>query len=602
MGVPGLLGRAICRAHLPASLPARLAAMAVLVLLPVPLFSSANAQQLPASRPDAGTLLEQTREPRGVPLRVAPPAPTVTLPDRPSSGVSGVAPGRFRFTGNSRQSADVLGAAVRGFVGKPLDASNLRDLLSAVEEVYRKAGYVAVVAYLPEQQVRDGVVEIAIVEGRLGRVRVETAGLSQVKPVVVDRILGTLQAGVPIREDDLERRLLLIQDLNGVTAVNSELRPGRNLGEGDLVVRVEDAPLRLRAAVDLDNGGSEATGGLRAGVNLRFNNPLGVGDQLGLRLLVQEDRLTELGRLSYILPVGPYGTRIGAGYTRVNYELGGSFASLQAKGQADSYSVFATHPVIRSRNANLFGQIVGDYKLLTDTVDATQPPTLNDKRVRSGKVGVFGDFRQQNGSISLGSALLTLGDVDIRSPAELANDRFGPGTNGSFTKVNYDLQTVQSIAEWGGPVSLSMLVLGQIASKNLTSAERLSLGGPAGVRAFPTGQLIVDEGTLFQGELRYAPQVAQLRPDRLGVSTLALFYDYAEGSVCHDAASCSRGQSVPVPSSNKLQGAGLGLRVSRPGSHLMRVDLAWRTGGDSVVAGESRGSPRVWVQLIKDLM
>jgi hemolysin activation/secretion protein len=561
----------------------------------------AQAQALPQIRPDAGTVLDQTRELRSVPVRPQPPVPTVSQPPRPGSAVTSVAPAAFRFTGNSRQRSEVLARAVSGFVGKPLDTANLRDLLTAVEEVYRNAGYPAVVAFLPEQQVRDGIVEVAIVEGRLGRVRVESKSLTQVKPVVIDRVLGTLQAGAPINERDLERRLLLLQDLNGITAVNSELRPGQAVGESDLVVRVEDAPSRLRAAVDLDNAGSEATGALRLGANLRFNNALGVGDQFGVRLLVQEDRLTELGRLSYILPVGPHGTKIGLGYTKVTYELGGSFANLNASGRADSYSMFATHPFIRSTNINLFGQVVADYKFLSDTVAAVQPRIENDKRVGSFKGGLFGDYRHRNGGLSLGSVLVTNGTVDIRGAQELAADRAGPGTQGRFTKLNYDLQTVQPLVDLDGPLSVSLTMLGQIAGRNLTSAERLSLGGPAGVRAFPTGQLIVDEGMLFQGELRYAPRLGQVQPNLLGTSTLALFYDYGRGSVCHDAQACSRGQATPTPESNSIQGAGIGLRMSRPGSHLVRVDLAWRTGGDQVVAGESRGSPRLWVQLIKDL-
>jgi hemolysin activation/secretion protein len=575
---------------------------AVSVALPLSAWLAGPAAAQPAApRPDAGTVLEQSREPRSVPLRPSPALPSVVMPQRPGVKTAGVVPVAFRFAGNSRQRSEVLTGAVIQFVGKPLDTSNLRDLLNTVEEVYRRAGYAAVVAYLPEQQVRDGVVEIAIVEGRLGKVTVDTAGMRQLKPAAVDRILGTLQGGVPITERELERRLLLLQDLNGVTAVNSELKPGSVIGEGDLNVKVEDSAVQLRASVDLDNGGSEATGRLRAGANIRYNNPLGIGDQLGVRLLVQENELTVLGRASYILPVGSYGTKVGIGYTRVTYELGGSFSNLLATGQADSYSAFATHPFVRSRNANLFGQLVADHKLLSDTVAATTPATQNNKRVTSAKVGLFGDYRHANGSLSLGSMLLTAGTVDIRSLDELRADQAGPGTDGRFAKFNYELQTVQLLGDFNGQLSLSMLLLGQMANRNLTSAERLSLGGPSGVRAFPTGQLIVDEGMLFQGELRYSPQIQALRSDALGTSTLALFYDYGSGSICSNVSDCSRGLAQPIASSNRISGAGLGVRVSKPGSHLVRLDMAWRTGGDEVVTGESRGSPRVWLQVVKDI-
>lgn len=566
--------------------------------LPALVLAALTPVALAQQPPDAGAILLQHREPIEVPIRPAAGLPRAPEPPRAAAIKVVVPVTGFRITGNTVFPTERLLDAVAAFRGRTLGEAELRQVLLSIEEVYRGAGYFAAVAYYPEQQIRDGVLEVAVVEGRLGRVVLDAKGLRNIRPSVAEGILGTLQAGSVLEEAAIERRLFLLQDVNGMVSVTSELRPGKAVGEGDLFVRVADAESRVRLSADADNGGSEATGRIRLGANLRVNNVVGLGDQVGLRLIHQERGLTQLGRLSYILPVGNHGTRLGIGYSHVRYELGGQFAALGASGTADSYSAFATHPVVRSRNFNLFGQVVYDIRELRDTIQ--QANQTNDKRVNAARAGLFGDFRQANGSISTASLLLSAGELEIRGAVERAQDQAGPRAEGSFGKVNLDFQTVQFLGGTDSPFSLSALLSGQKANRNLTSVERFNFGGPNGVRAFPTGQLIADEGVLFQGELRYMPRWPALRSDVLGATTFAVFYDAASANICHDVSACNRA-GANVPASSRLQGAGFGVRLNRPGSHLLRIDLAWRTGGDAIVGGDGSGNPRIWVQFIKEL-
>ncbi len=567
-----------------------LPALVALALSPVVL-----AQQ----RPDAGSILQQQREPIEVPVRPAVAAPKAPAAPRAAPIQGSVKASGFRIVGNTVIGTERLLQSIAGFQGRTLAEAELRQLLLSIEEVYRGEGYFAAVAYYPEQQVKGGILEVAVVEGRLGRVVLDAKGLRNIRPGVAQGILGTLQSGSVLEESTLERRLFLLQDVNGMDSVTSELRPGRGVGEGDLFVSVTDAPSRVRLSVDADNGGSDATGKTRLGANARFNNVLGLGDQLGVRLIYQEEGLTQLGRLGYIVPVGHHGTKVGFGYSRVQYELGGNFTALGASGTADNYSVFATHPFVRARNLNIFGQAVYDIKDLRDEI--RQASQTNEKRVSTARAGIYGDFRQGNGSVSTGALLFSSGTLDLRSDLERTQDQAGPQTNGSFSKINLDFQTVQFVGGTDSPFSVSAVVSAQKAGKNLTSAERLNFGGPNGVRAFPTGQLIADEGVLFQGELRYMPRAQFLRSEVLGATTLAVFYDAANANVCRDITACNRAGST-LPSSNRLQGAGVGVRMNRPGSHLLRIDLAWRTGGDTPVSGDGSGNPRLWIQFIKDLL
>jgi hemolysin activation/secretion protein len=551
-------------------------------------------------RPDAGTILQQQREPIEVPTRPATGIPKAPEPRRAGKIVGSVQVIDFRINGNTLFSDERLLAAVEKFKGRTLADAELRQVLIAIEDVYRNAGYVTAVAYYPEQKVTGGVLEISIVEGRLGRVLLDSSGLKQIRPSVAQGILGTLESGAPIHEAELERRLYLLQDVNGMVTVTSELGPGAAVGDADLLVKVEDSPFRFGASVDVDNGGSRSTGTYRFGTNLRFNNALGLGDQVSARLVYQDfDGQTALGRFNYILPVGHWGTKLGFGYSHVRYKVGGDFESLDATGTADTYSLSATHPIIRARNLNVFGQVGYDFKSLVDKTG--NPPTDVKKQVDAGKLGLFGDFRQANGSISVGSILVTSGKLEIRDSQDLTNANDLSRTNGSFEKLNIDFQTVQFIGGTDSPFSLSATLSAQAARKNLTNAERFNLGGANGVRAYPTGQLIADEGVLFQGELRYSPRFEFLRSETLGASALAVFYDAAKANVCRDVDLCNTGGGA-IPANNKLQGAGFGVRLSKPGSHLIRLDVAWRTGGDAIVSGDRSSNPRIWFQISKNLI
>ena len=110
----------------------------------------------------------------------------------------------------------------------------------------------------------------------------------------------------------------------------------------------------------------------------------------------------QFGRLSYIIPVGPYGTRVGVSGTAFQYELGKDFESLQANGDGTVLTLYALHPFLRTRNANLFVQAV-EHKDLEDRIDSVG--TFEERKITAGKLGVVGDFRDRLLSGGLNSYL-----------------------------------------------------------------------------------------------------------------------------------------------------------------------------------------------------
>lgn len=572
-----------------------------LVLAFIAALAAAPAQ---AQRPDAGQILQQqTKEPAQLPARPADLLPR-SEPVRPALNAAPglkVTPKQFRITGNTIYTEEELAAAAKEFIGKEQDINGLNDAATAVRAYYRTRGYFLAQAYLPRQQIRDGVVEIAVIEGRIGKLEVN------IKPgtrISEDLIRGVLEAhlreGDLITETGLEKPLLLVNDLPNAI-VTSEIRPSKTVGAADLRINLEQAEDLVNGFVDLDNAGSRFTGEFRLGVSMNVNSPFQLGDQLSVRVFTTEERFL-LRRFGYTLPVGPWGTRIGASYIDFDYRLGKDFSTpvnqggqgdLKAHGYGTAASVFMFHPFIRTRNVNLIGQYAIEDKRLFDRVDSINDNT--DTYIFNHKLGFVGDFRDglMGGGLNAFSFLITEGSVHFGQAAKQTADQGAAGrkVSGPFAKFNYEFRRLQRVDENS---SILLSLVGQTASKNLASAERFSLGGATGVRAYPVGEAAGDEGYVITAEYRYIMPGLKVKGADV---TLSGFYD--QGHVRVEKNFLTGDQQRNGVNTINLAGAGVGLSLGKDGDFLLRATAAWRTEDESPVADRAKRIPRVWFQAIR---
>jgi hemolysin activation/secretion protein len=547
--------------------------------------------------PDAGSILQQQQPREQLPVAPTdkPVLPQVT-PPRPALPVSPhlrVELKEFRFSGNTVFSSAVLAEVVRDFVGKTLDFNALNDAAGRVQRYYRDRGYFLAVAYLPEQEIRNGIVEIAILEGRLGSVILQIAPGTRLRESFVRGILDAhLKPGDLITEGSLERPLLLLRDLPDVDLA-SELGPSKTqIGAADLTVKLSESRRLVSGYVEADNYGNRFTGEYRGVLNLNSSNFTGYGDLLSFYGFITDENM-KFGRLSYVIPVGYYGTRLGVSYTDFSYALAKDFTSLGAHGDGHVYTVYALHPFLRTRNANFFVQAGLEHKKLIDRQDNID--SLAERRVDSGKLGGVGDVRDRffSGGLNSYSVTYTVGKVGLAPDTLQAVDAaagVGPQTSGHFSKLNIDLRRLQRVTD---SFNLLLAFSGQKADKNLVTAEKISLGGPNGVRAYPVGEAPGDTGAIVNGELRYIfPNYTVLGGD----ITASAFYDAgwvktlespppADPTAAHDYRT--------------IAGYGVGASLGREGNFLVRGYLAWRADHDPPQSDTARRVPRVWVQAVK---
>lgn len=528
--------------------------------------STAQAQ----TAPDAGQTLQQ--------LKQQPPAPpreshtlTITAPGAPEGTLPGGAQfevRRIEVSGNTVIGRDKLDPILASAIGKSYDLAGLRGLAVQLATFYREAGYLFARAYLPPQSLKDGVLRIELIEGRYGAVNAQSAdpGLA----TQAQKFLHALQPGQVIQDRPLERTTLLLDDLPGIQTT-PVIGPGQQTGTGDLSIGVTLADW-IEGDVGLDNHGNRYSGYHRVRANVNWNSPFTLGDQISVRTLMSDHRLW-LGSLTYTAPLGHGGLRGNVGYALTSYELGREFANLQANGTAAVSTVGLSYPLVRSQPTNVNLSLSYQHKALKDNKDSTNtreskssnsvPLTLQfDHRDALGGGGItYGGLTWVAGNLKLGSALAA---VDVNE------------TRGDFNKLNVDVVRLQSLPQ---SFSLSVRWSQQIATQNLDSSERMSLGGANGVRAYPTGEGTGDEGWLTQIELRYSA----------GNVSPYVFYDH--GSI--------RAMARPVPSTSNndhdLSGIGLGVRYQQ-GAWNLDATLAWRGQGGAPQSDPGGDSgPRAWL-------
>lgn len=550
---------------------------------------SVLAQARADVRPDAGILLES---PSSLPLLPPRGGSPVELPQvRPSAPAASavrITPAAFNFTGNTVFSDELLAALLAPRVHQATDLAGLTEAANAVSAYYRQKGYLLTQAYLPEQAfpAEGGTVNIAILEARVGRVtvRVEGAGIS--KTFAEDLVAGQLRPGDAVTEYALDKPVLLLRDLAGHEA-GATVQPGDRPGQADVLITVHAKGPRVDGSVSIDNHGARAAGAARAVLNANINNLLGRGDVLALSAQQSDQARSALYRLGYTVPVGAYGTRLGFSLARLDYALGKQFEALGASGRADIAGISLSHPMLRGRGTNLYGFISVEQKKL---VDETSTPALKSERdinaLRLGLAGNFIDGLAGGNGLNSYAVNLTFGRLALDAADQTLDDGLGGlRTAGGFSKLTLEFQRSQF---FDAPYSFHLAAQAQLASKNLSSAEKMVLGGPNGVRGYPVGEGVGDAGILLNLESRYQlPQAPWGEP-----LTLLAFYDV--GRVRFNQT----GPTVPGNTNTLSLGSfGVGATLGRPGKFLIKTYLAWRTTPAQPSTGDPDRAPRAWLSV-----
>lgn len=525
-------------AHLPLDTPQ---------LFATPVSSSPIDVLAQTSPPDIppGTLEPNRPELDPLPDTLPAPEPTPTLNVSPPEGeklipapTATVMVERIEILGNTVFSPEELAPAIATFEGREVTFEQLLAIRTAITDLYVAKGYVTSGAFLPPQDVTDGVIEIQAVEGMLERIEIK--GLKRLRESYVrDRL--ALATGVPINIHRLEQALQLLQLDPQLSSVQAQLKAGTTAGRSILTVNLTES-FPIATALGVENYDSPTVGSIRYSAAVSHGNFLGLGDRLS----------AEYGRtagvndydFSYELPVNARNGTLSLRYTQSRSNIiEDPFDELDIKSRTQSVSIGFRQPIVQSSTHEFALGLSLDWRqsrtFLLDEIpfSFSEGPEKGESKVTALRLTQDWVSRSPNRVLA------------ARSQFSLGLDVLGATVNesspdGRFVSWLGQFQWVQGL---GRNVTAIARLATQLTPNALLPLEQFSIGGIETVRGYRQNLRVGDNGMIGSLELR----VPIFRDsDGLGTLQVAPFFDL--GTVWNES------DRIPFP--NTLVSTGLGLR------------------------------------------
>ena len=429
--------------------------------------------------PDASHLL--------APPKAAPQLPSAnTLPEQ--SRLPSQTGARLHFTRVDIAGARMIPAAAIEALFAPLldrdiDSNELKPVLDKVDALYAAAGYPLGRAFVPAQRIENGVLTVHIVEGYIGSIRV-TAPNARTKRLV-ERMAAQLKAERPLTKATLERVILLLQDIPGMTL--SSRFDGMDTGTGATRLVLEAAVKPVTVSFSLDNRSGLAGLPTAPYVIAGFNNLIGTGDQITLTaLLSPKPKDYAFYGLSGSTLVGHDGLRVGIDGAWAQALDTTSLPGLAVKSQSAQLDAKARYPLLRGQDESLWLQTRAyvtnaRYSLPALTTGAIAHDgylagelQADYSRIFTPEFGIGLSVKVNQGATNL------TGEPHTRLL-----------TIPRFSKLRGELRAVWQATD---SIILNAGVMGQYSPNSLFASEEATFGGPVYGRAFAPAEITGDKG------------------------------------------------------------------------------------------------------------
>ena len=486
---------------------------------------------------------------------------------------------KIEIEGATVFSADELKFAYEDKIGQKISLLDARSIAKKITEYYRKNGYILSQAVIPAQELQDGVLKIKVVEGYVGSFVIQ-GDISEGQKEVLSGYAANLIKSKPIRTQDMERYLLLMNDLPGAK-VKGLLRPSTSqFGAAELVLKVEDKA--FAGSYNINNRGSEYIGPWQHTLSGSANSLMGMYDQTNVRFSTTNPT-TEMRsyEIQHGHVIGDEGLKLSGRYSHTHTEPGYTLKPVQIVGDSDLFELKAEYPLVRSRNENLIPRISLEAHD-TDT-DVFKNVDFTVDRLRVARLGTYYDLHDDFAGYNSFTWVLSQG-IDALGASDSGINRSNPIGQPDFTKVNFDASREQGVY---GPFSILGALSSQYSANPLYVSEQFSLGGEDFGRAYDPAEVLGDSGIIGKLEMRFDDQVGA---------------EYLEGYQLYGYYDLGRTWSRKVPhAANEKQSiasAGFGVRSNFTENLYGNVELAFPLTKEVSTRSGNDNSPRLFVNFL----
>ncbi len=385
----------------------------------------------------------------------------------------------------------------RDKIGQTISLADVYGIAQRLTAKYRNDGYVLTQVVVPEQTIDGGRVRLRVVEGFVDDVRIEgeTRGSLEFLQGFAEKIRNQK----PLNAKSLERYVLLMNDLPGVTA-RAVLSPSATtLGATSVVIIVEQKPFDLFGQID--NRGTRYLGPMQMNAGTRINSLLGLYEGISLQAASAFSDLDdpEMKHIAagWAQPLNAEGTRLSLSGSVTTTDPGYTLSQFDIKGTARAVNAELFHPFIRTRNDNLFGTLRFNYLNSERSDNLGLGDTVDRLRVlRLGGTYQFSDaligFNTINAEASQGIDVLGASNVGDANMTRAGGDP-------RFFKVTMEASRLQRLTSvFDAFVSVS----GQHSSDTLLASEEFGVGGTNYGSAYDPSEITGEHGVAARAEVR----------------------------------------------------------------------------------------------------
>lgn len=442
----------------------------------------------PKLRSLPGTLYSPESSPQLQQPRQAPSEKTPTIEAK-------VRVNRVEILGSTVLSPQELSRVTQPFTGKSFTFEQLLGIRAAITDLYTRKGYFTSGAFLPPQEITDGVVKVQVVEGRLERV--EIRGLRRLRDSYV-RSRIEAAARTPVNLERLEQALQLLQQDPLINKVQAELKAGTSQESTILVLNLKEGK-PFSSSLGVNNQESPSVGSFGSATTLSYNNLLGFGDRFSTSVGFTRG-VFSFGS-NYEIPLNRQNGQLFLRYSNGrNTVIEQPFAPLDIKGRSATYSVGFRQPVVRTPKTEFAFSISGDlrrsrtYLFDDEPFSFTSGPENGKSKVTA--IRFTQDWvNRNNNSVLAARSQFSFGLGILGATVN------NTGIDGRYFSWLGQFQWVKALNEQKD-ATLIFRTAAQLTGNSLLPLEQFSIGGLDSVRGYRTNQRVGDSGIASSLELR----------------------------------------------------------------------------------------------------
>jgi hemolysin activation/secretion protein len=472
----------------------------------------------------------------------------------------------LQVDGNSVLDADTIEKTVYPFLGPNKSIDTVEQARQALESVYKARGYPTVLVEIPEQDVVEGLVKLAVVEGTIERLKI--SGSRYYSLGKISDQVPALAAGTVPHIPTVQKQITALGKESADRQVTPIFRAGSTPGKTEVELKVKDE-LPLHGSLEINGNNSESTSRTRMISSVRYDNLWQKFHSASLQFQVSPENANEVEVWSgtYVMPTGWENTHLalyGIGISS-NTQLGASVGGMSVVGTGSIYGARLMAPLdaIDNYDHNLIAGL--DYKNFDQVMtlqgqDNGHSPVSYPAMQFGYDSSLHGSNFETTLSSSLHFLIRGLGTSDAEfahrrcrpnpnpNPSAKGKDKFDYCAKPNYFYLNSELKHLQQL-----PLDTQILArfAGQVANGMLISNEQYAAGGFQTVRGYHQTQQLGDDGFNLSFELQ-SPQLSPASWSFVDGLRAHAFIDYAYLNV-----------QKPLkgnPSFYRLAGAGMGLR------------------------------------------